>query len=195
MEVQRPANTPRRLLTVALVLPVALVVGVLAAAVVVRDQGPAQLPLPAVAAPAAGSADCAHLAATLPQELEGGTQRRLARRELAAGAPSGAAAWGEPPVVLYCGLGRPAELTATARLLDVSGVQFLETPGTAASSWVTVDRPVYVAVTLPLGAGSGPLQQIAEVIAKTLARSEVDLPPLIGSARTGTATPHRRSPY
>ncbi|MGB8199662.1 MAG: DUF3515 domain-containing protein, partial [Pseudonocardiaceae bacterium] len=79
-------------------------------------------------------------------------------------------------VVLRCGLDRPAELTTTSRLLEISGVQFLETASSGASTWVAVDRPVYVVVALPPTSGSGPLQQIATVIAKTLPRRDVDLP-------------------
>ncbi|MGH3939429.1 MAG: DUF3515 domain-containing protein [Pseudonocardiaceae bacterium] len=167
---------PRLLTAVTLLLPLALVVGVLVIASVVRGQRPAPLLLPAIAAPAADSADCTHLMAALPQELDGGAQGPLGRRELAAPVPSGSAAWGEPPVVLRCGLDRPAELTATSRLLDVSGVQFLEISHPAASAWVAVDRPRYVAVALPPGAGSGPLQQIAEVIIEALPPRQLDLP-------------------
>lgn len=171
----RPASTPRLVLTVALILPVALVVGVLIAVAVVRGQRPAPLPLPTETAPSADSANCAHLLAALPQKLDG-TAGGLDRRELAAPLPPGATAWGEPPVVLRCGLHRPAELTATSRLLDVSGVALLEIPHAAASAWVAVDRPVYVAVSLPPGTGSGPLQRIAEVIAATLPARELDIP-------------------
>ncbi|MGH3978634.1 MAG: DUF3515 domain-containing protein, partial [Pseudonocardiaceae bacterium] len=83
------------------------------------------------------------------------------------------AAWGQPPTVLRCGLGRPAELTASSRLLAVSGVQFLEIPGPGATRWVVVDRPVYVAVTLPDGVGSAPLQQVATAVRGTLPRTDV----------------------
>lgn len=176
MGVRRPVSPPRLLIAVALILPMALVIGVLVAVAVVRGQRPAPLPLPAVAAPSASSADCARLVATLPRELDGGALGSLDRRELAAPVPSGAAAWGEPPVVLHCGLDRPTELTATSRLLAVSEVQFLETPHPTASAWLAVDRSVYVVVALPRGTGSGPLQQIAEVIAKTLPARQLDLP-------------------
>lgn len=181
MKVAPPTGTPRWILGIALALPVLLVVGVLIAAAVVRGQPPGPLPLANVPAPEAGSADCARLLAALPSELEGTGDRR----ELAAPAPPGTAAWGEPPVVLHCGLARPAALTVSARLLDVSGVQFLGLPAPATpdtgpatepSSWVAVDRPVYVVLTLPPQAGSGPLQQVAEVIAQTLPRREPDLP-------------------
>ncbi|MCA1677003.1 MAG: DUF3515 domain-containing protein, partial [Actinobacteria bacterium] len=108
MTADTPPPAPRWLLGIALVLPIALIVGVLLAAAEVRGQRPAPLPLAAVPAPGADSPDCARLLAALPQDLEGVANESVPRRELAAPVPSGAAAWGEPPVVLRCGLGRPA---------------------------------------------------------------------------------------
>jgi hypothetical protein len=172
----RPAGLPRWPLGIALALAVALVVGVLIAAALVRDQPLDPLGLAVVPAPSANSTDCARLLGALPENLDGGDTGALQRRNLAAPAPAGAASWGEPPVVLRCGLDRPAELTATSRLLDVSGVQFVELVGLGTSTWVAVDRPVYVVVALPPTSGSGPLQQIAAVIANTLPRREVDVP-------------------
>jgi hypothetical protein len=79
-------------------------------------------------------------------------------------------------VVLRCGLDRPADLTASSGLLGVSGVQFLEIPSGGISTWVAVDRPVYIAVASPPTSGSGPLQQIAAVIARTLPSRGLDIP-------------------
>ncbi|MGB7795996.1 MAG: DUF3515 domain-containing protein [Pseudonocardiaceae bacterium] len=172
----RPAGIPRWPLGIALALAVALVVGVLIAAAMVRDQPLDPLGLAGVPAPAANSTDCARLLAALPETLDGGDNGALQHRNLAAPAPAGVAAWGEPPVVLRCGLDRPAELTASSRLLDVSGVQFLELVGLGTSTWVAVDRPVYAVVALPATSGSGPLQQIAAVIANTLPRRDIDVP-------------------
>jgi len=170
----RPAGTPRWPLVMALALVVALVVGVLIAASLVRNQPLGPLGLATVPAPAAGSADCARLLAALPEQLDGGPLGALDRRHLSAPAPAGAAGWGEPPVVLRCGLDRPADLTASSRLLSVSGVQFLEIPSGGTSTWVAVDRSVYVTVALPPTSGSGPLQQLATVIAHTLPQRGVD---------------------
>ncbi|MGH3810855.1 MAG: DUF3515 domain-containing protein [Pseudonocardiaceae bacterium] len=170
-----PAGTPRWLLGIALALPVALVVGVLVVAAQVRGRPQGPVGLAEVPAPAAGSADCTRLLAALPEELDGGEQGTLQRRQLAAPAPAGAAAWGEPPVVLRCGLDRPTDLTATSRLLAISGVQFFTVPSPGTSTWVAVDRPVYVVVDLPPVTGSGALQQVAIVIADTLAQRDVNI--------------------
>lgn len=166
---------PRWVIAVAFGLPSILVIGVVIAAVVLRDQDQGPLGLPPVPAPAARSADCARLLATLPDEVDGGDAGELDRRAIASPAPPGTAAWGQPPVVLRCGLGRPAELTATSRLLEVSGVQFLQIPGSSSGTWVAVDRPVYVAVTLPDSVGSGPLQQVADAARETLPRQPVEM--------------------
>lgn len=171
----RPAGAPRWPVGIALALAMALVVGVLLAAAIVRGQALGPLGLAVVPAPSAGSADCARLLAALPGKLDGDAPNALERRQLAAPAPAGAAGWGEPPVVLRCGLERPAELTTTSRLLDVSGVQFLEIISPGTSTWVAVDRSVYVVVALPPTSGSGPLQQLATVIANTLPRRDVDV--------------------
>jgi len=148
---------------------------VLIAAAMVRSQTLGPLGLAALPAPSAGSTDCARLLAALPEKLDGGELGALERRQLAAPVPAGAAGWGEPPVVLRCGLDRPAELTATSRLLDISGVQFLELVSPGTSTWTAVDRAVYVVVAQPPNSGSGPLQQIATVIANTLPRRDVDV--------------------
>jgi uncharacterized protein DUF3515 len=174
--VARPAGTPRWPLAIALVLVAALVVGVLIAASLVGKQPLGPLGLATVPAPAAGSADCARLLAALPEQLDGGALGALDRRQLRAPAPAGAAGWGEPPVVLRCGLDRPDDLTASSRLLGVSGVQFLDIPSGDTSTWVAVDRPVYVTVALPANSGSGPLQQLATVIARTLPQRGLDIP-------------------
>lgn len=172
----RPAGTPRWPLGVALSLVATLVVGVLIAASIARNQPLGPLGLAVVVAPAADSAECARLLAALPEELDGGVLGALARRQLSAPIPAGAAGWGEPPVVLRCGLDRPTDLTATSRLLSVSGVQFLEILSAGMSTWVAVDRPVYVVVALPPSSGSGPLQQIATVISRNLPRQDVNVP-------------------
>jgi hypothetical protein len=57
----------------------------------------------------------------------------------------------------------------------VSGVEFLQIPSPGASTWVAVDRPVYVVVALPPTSGSGPLQQIAKAIASTLPKQGIEL--------------------
>jgi Protein of unknown function (DUF3515) len=167
---------PRPVLAIVVGLPLLLAICAVAAALILgRAEAPAPpmsdapLLLPAVPAPAAHSAQCQALVNALPSQLQSGAAA-LRRRPLATPAPDGTAAWGtDQPVILRCGLDRPAELTRTAELLEINGVRWLKIAGLDANStWVAVDRPVYVALTMPDGAGTGPLQDVSTAITATL---------------------------
>jgi len=124
-----------------------------------------------VPAPASGSADCATLLAALPTTLPGAPEP-LTRAQLADPAPPATVAWANArshPVVLRCGLDRPRELTPGAAIRAVSGVQWLFVEGDGATTWYLVDRPVYVALTVPGDAGTGPLQDVSAVAGRVLA--------------------------
>ncbi|MGW5052123.1 DUF3515 domain-containing protein [Actinokineospora sp. NPDC004072] len=171
----------------AAVVAAAVLVGLLAVGVIVASRfapdadqptvsaqtGP--LGLVPVDAPQATSPDCADLLAALPAELpsNGAVVAQLA---IADPAPAGARAWGErmDPVVLRCGLRKPPELTPTSALQEISGVKWLPVRGDLSTTWFLVDRPVYVAVTMPDSAGSGPLQTISAVAGQRLAAQPVD---------------------
>ena len=173
---------PRLLVGIALALPVLLVIGTLVAAEVMHRSPPGpdtvRLSLPAIAAPAASSADCARLLSGLPDDIP--TERGLLpRRILTAPGPPATAAWGgiedddgrpvEPPIVLHCGLARPPELTPGAALLDVDGVAWLQRPEAGATTWITADRAIYVGLTLPDGVGSAAIQDLSRGVKITLA--------------------------
>ncbi|AEA26939.1 hypothetical protein Psed_4793 [Pseudonocardia dioxanivorans CB1190] len=175
-------RTPRSpAVVVAVALPVLLAVAVAVLAIVNRDAGKPPPPTtdttPLAAAPVdapdASGPQCTALLAALPATLPGG-DGQLATRPLADPAPAGVRAWAAPsrPVVLRCGLPRPAELTPTSALVVVDGVSWLQlpddVPDPVQSSWVAVDRPTYVAVTTPATAGSGPLQAISDAITATM---------------------------
>jgi hypothetical protein len=83
-------------------------------------------------------------------------------------APVGAAAW-QPagagdPVVLRCGLERPADFVVGSPIQVVDRVQWFDVSQDQRSTWYTVDREVYVALTLPQGSGPTPIQQLSELI-------------------------------
>jgi hypothetical protein len=165
---------PRVLALVALAVPVLVVAGVVVASVVmVRDPLPdadtVRLRVPAVPTPAAASADCSRLLSGLPGEMT--TDRGLvARRVLADPAPPGTVAWGgeggATPVVMRCGLPRPAELAPGASLLAVDGVDWVavEDSTPATTTWVTTDRAVYVGLTVPDGLGTDPVEGISRSV-------------------------------
>lgn len=162
---------PRRLIVAAAVVAVALAAGIAVLGIVVRPDEPpttGPLALPSVPAPQANSPDCVKLLAALPAELTS-KGAKLTRRELAPPAPAATVAWGDPDaIVLRCGLDRPPELTPATELRVVSGVQWLPVEGQGASTWYVVDRPVYVALTVPDSAGTGPLQEITGTVATAL---------------------------
>ncbi len=165
---------PRALLIAAVVLAVAAI-GVILAVAATRQAPPPPVALPAAPAPHANDGACRSLAGALPQRL-GDYQRA----ELAQPAPEGAAAWraqaGGEPVVLRCGLDRPAEFVVGSPIQVVDRVQWFEvsagqqSAGDAGrSTWYAVDRPVYVALTLPSGSGPTPIQQLSDVIDHAMA--------------------------
>jgi len=77
-------------------------------------------------------------------------------------------------VVLRCGLDRPGDLAPTSELRTVSEVEWLVLSAAGSATWYVVDRPVYVALTLPADAGTGPLQDISATVRDTLAKGPVD---------------------
>ncbi|WP_416063363.1 DUF3515 domain-containing protein [Rhodococcus indonesiensis] len=171
------------LVATAVALPVALLIGIVVAAVLAnRTPELAPVALGPVVAPQAESPECAALLESLPEEVGD-----LRRAELTDPAPAGAAAWqpveGEP-VVLRCGLERPAEFDQAAALQVVDGVQWFEVSGAAegidASTWFVVDRPVYVALTVPNGSGPTPLQTVSATITQSLPQQPIDPAPVAG---------------
>ncbi|BCQ09896.1 DUF3515 domain-containing protein [Mycobacterium heckeshornense] len=164
---------PRALLIAALLLTV-VVIGIMLAIAATRHPPQQPVAIPAVAAPRADDPACRALLQALPQWL-GDYQRAPAAQP----APPGAAAWRArstaEPVVLRCGLNRPPDFVVGSPIQVVDRVQWFQEMDTQAggqagrSTWYTVDRPVYVALTLPPGSGATPIQELSEVIDRTIA--------------------------
>jgi hypothetical protein len=128
------------------------------------------LALPPVEAPDASGPVCAALLAALPAELSP-EPGKLPRQALAEPAPAGAVAWGTAnngPVVLRCGLPRPAELAPGAQIVQVDGVGWLTLSQPDRDTFITADRPVFVALTVPRGLGGGPVQAVSDVVRDVL---------------------------
>ena len=167
---------PRALMIAAIVVAAGAIIGILVFAAL-RQAPPEQRPvaIASVPAPKAASAECHALLDALPQQL--GDYRRAAAADPA---PAGAAAWtadGEP-VILRCGLDRPAEFVIGSPLQVVDPVQWFRVTDEDRSTWFAVDRPVYVALTLPPESGPTPIQIISEVIAKSLPAKPIDPAPV-----------------
>jgi Protein of unknown function (DUF3515) len=157
---------PRAVLIAALVLAVG-VIGVILAIAATRHPPPQPVAIPAVPAPRAQDPACRAVLEALPQRL-GDYQRA----PIAQPVPPGAAAWraasGGEPVVLRCGLDRPADFAVGSPIQLVDRVQWFEVRQDDRSTWYTVDRPVYAALTLPSGSGPTPIQQLSYLIDHTL---------------------------
>jgi Protein of unknown function (DUF3515) len=157
---------PRGVLIAALVLAVG-VVGVVLAIAATRHPPRQPVAIPTVPAPHAQDRACGALVDALPPRL--GDYQRAA---IAQPAPPATAAWrtasDSDPVVLRCGLDRPIDFVVGSPIQLVDRVQWFEARQGDRSTWYTVDRPVYIALTLPSGSGPTPIQQLSELIDHTM---------------------------
>ncbi len=123
--------------------------------------------IPAVPAPRAGDPACDTVLAALPDRL--GDYRRA---RAAGPAPRGAAAWQRQeisePVILRCGLDRPADFVIGSPVQVVDDVSWFRVAEADRTTWFAVDRTVYVALTLPSDSGPTPIQDLSAVIAAAL---------------------------
>lgn len=121
--------------------------------------------LPVTVPPATPQTDasCPALMKTLPLELAGKESRRVK-----SDTPY-AYAWGDPAIVLICGVDRPAGYVAGVSAIQINGVQFyVDTSHPDTTVWTTVDRPVYVQITLPASVDSAPVTSLTPQIAAAL---------------------------
>jgi hypothetical protein len=108
-------------------------------------------------------ASCPALMSALPLELGGEPSRRVK-----SDSPY-AYAWGDPPVVLICGVDRPAGYVVGAAAIQINGVQwYVDTSDPDTTVWTTVDRPVYVQISLPPSVDSAPVTALTPQIAHAL---------------------------
>ena len=165
------AGPPRAALIAALVVSVGTIGVILAIAATRHRIAPAVIA--AVPAPQAHDPACQQLTNALPQRLGD-----YVRAQVVQPAPTGAAAW-QPagagdPVVLRCGLERPSDFVVGSPIQVVDRVQWFEVSQDQRSTWYTVDRAVYVALTLPPGSGPTPIQQLSELIDRVVPARPVD---------------------
>jgi hypothetical protein len=157
---------PRAMLIAALVLAV-VAVGVILAIAATRHPPRQPVAIAAVPAPQAEDPACRALLEALPQRL-GDYQRAPTVQPTPAGVAAWRAATNGEPVVLRCGLDRPTDFVVGSPIQLVDRVQWFEVRQGDRSTWYTVDRPVYVALTLPSGSGPSPIQQLSELIDHTM---------------------------
>jgi hypothetical protein len=126
---------------------------------------PSSSVLPAVAVPApptpdaATEAACVKVFAKLPVQLGQLAPRRTQTDS------SFVAAWGDPAVVLRCGVAKPAVFGTpeAAQLVEVNAVLWQPDPQRDRTVYTAVDRSVYLDVTVPAGADQ-PLPLLAPAV-------------------------------
>ncbi|GGN12730.1 DUF3515 domain-containing protein [Streptomyces fuscichromogenes] len=131
---------------------------------------------PSAAVPSPGGAVaklCDHLDGVLPKKVDG-----LTRRDPE---PSSAltAGWGDPAIILRCGVERPAKMAdPEADGVEVNGVGWLLEQRTDNSfRFTTTLRKAYVEVTIPAGRtgdGMAPLVSLAPAIKKAVPEGIAD---------------------
>jgi hypothetical protein len=122
-------------------------------------------PLPGVTVVAPPTPDdrtqaaCIKVFAKLPLQLDGLAPRKTETDS------SFVAAWGDPPIVIRCGVAKPAIFgtTGAAQLIDLNGVIWQPDPQKTQVVYTSVDRSVYVEVTVP-NSQTQPLTDLASAI-------------------------------
>ena len=111
---------------------------------------------------------CAALHDALPPRLDG--------RPASPVSPKSAltAAWGDPAVVLRCGVGKPAALRPTSETIEINGVRWFLHETTDAYVFTTYGRVAFVEVRIPK---SVPRQQATAPLVD-LARPVLDSVPV-----------------
>ena len=124
----------RRTATAALAVPLLLLVGCSEPPAV--EVTPADVTIDA-------RAFCQHLDVLLPSKVD--DQRTIPTTP----GSRYTAAWGDPAVVMRCGVSRPAGLTRTSEVIEVNGVDWFLVETDDAYVFTTVNRAANVEVSVP----------------------------------------------
>jgi hypothetical protein len=146
------------------------------------DDGPARVEGPASSARASlppldvavppvtpeADANCPVFMTDLPIELAGERSRPVR-----SDTPY-AYAWGDPAIVLRCGVERPAGFVAGGpQLIQINRVQwFVDDSDPDRYVYTAVDRPVYVEIAVPIDVDSEPVATLSGLLAATMPYQE-----------------------
>jgi hypothetical protein len=108
------------------------------------------------------SRDCPAVISHLPAALAG----RPARS--ATSSSPYVATWGDPPLILRCGVPRPAGFTGGSELTVVDGVQWLPDKRPTETVWTAVDRGAYVELTVPGGLTGTAVVELSQALSQAL---------------------------
>ena len=186
---QRPRDLDATLRRAALVGGALLLVVVAVLAVLVdradpggqADEGPAEvagqtpelraeLPPLDVVTPAVtpeAEASCPALMSSLPLELAGEPSRRVSSES------PFAYAWGDPPVVLVCGVPPAPGYTVGAFAIGINGITwYVETSDATVNVFTTVDRTVPVEVRVPSSIDAASVTALSPLISAAIPYTE-----------------------
>jgi hypothetical protein len=113
---------------------------------------------------AAAEGPCAQVLSVLPVQLGPLTPRAV---HTTPDSPN-VVAWGDPPIVLRCGVARPAGFVPTSDVYNVGNVYWLAVKQKSATVWTAIDRAVYLEVTVPAQQPYMPLPIIGAKLASKL---------------------------
>ncbi len=107
---------------------------------------------------------CADLVGALPERVSGQDAQDTDPESTLT------AAWGDPAIVLRCGVPRPAALQATSSLTNVNGVDWFAEELTGGYLFTTYGRQPYVEVTVPdtYSPEIGPVAELSATVADTV---------------------------
>jgi hypothetical protein len=110
---------------------------------------------------------CAQVLAALPVQLDGNDPRQVHPYPDTGAA---AVAWGNPAIVLVCGVPRPPGLAVGSadNAFLVGPVNWFESGDAKTTVFTAVDRAVYIQVTVPKSYQQPPLVTLANAIAQAL---------------------------
>ncbi|MFD2079770.1 Protein of unknown function [Actinopolymorpha cephalotaxi] len=91
----------------------------------------------------AAEAACRRLFAALPAQVLGESARVVQP------ASANAAAWGDPPILLRCGVHRPAKLRTSSDCLAIDHVGWFSERATRGYIFTTIGRDAYVELSVP----------------------------------------------
>lgn len=151
-------------------IPVMVIVGFIVFAAL-RPGNSDSTPVDSYAAESSTPAECPKFLAALPQTFEGYGDKKISGTQA-----SWPASKDGDPVIVRCGVSRPAELSPTSNLQVVNPVQWFITDSIEGSgqAFICVDHRPYVALWVPVNAGNGPITDVSAAIERTLPRGPLD---------------------
>ena len=107
---------------------------------------------------------CADLEAALPEKVSAQDSRETDPESALT------AAWGDPAIVIRCGVPPPAALQPTSQLTSVNGVDWFAEDLTGGYLFTTYGRLPYVEVTVPdeYSPQVGPVAELSAAVAETV---------------------------